>query len=158
MSQDPTHRLPAARPPARRDIAYVQSDEALWREYVGDRLRSLTTGVTLVAIVAAAALGVGLWALLADPRDQAPSDRMQRLEGRVERLDAALDQRPAAGDLAGVREQQQSLDQRLRALEEQLDEPSDETQAMIEAIESTQQAIAQLEDRVASLEQSAPAP
>jgi uncharacterized protein HemX len=145
---EPTRRLRVA---GRRDVAYV-SDEALWREHIYDRLRSLTTAVTLVAIVAVAALGVGLWALLADPRDD--TDRLRRIEQRIEQLEAQ--QRPATDDLAAVRQRQQALDERLRALEDQADEPAAETEAMIEAIESTQQSVAQLEQRVADLEQAAP--
>ena len=148
LPDEPTRRLPGA---GRRDVAYVH-DEALWREHLYDRLRSLTTAVTLVAIVAVAALGVGLWALLADPRDD--TDQLRRIEQRVEQLEAQ--QRPAAEDLAAVRERQQALERRLLALEDQADEPAEETQAMIEAIESTQQSVTQLEQRVAGLEQAAP--
>jgi peptidoglycan hydrolase CwlO-like protein len=156
MSDHPTRRLPPARPVlGEPNVAYV-SDEAIWREHIHDRLRSLTTAVTLASLVAVAALGVTLWALFADPADDASADRVQRLEQRVDQLEARLTQRPAAEDLVAVRERQQSLDERLQALEDQADEPAEETQAMIEAIESTQQAIAQLEERVAELEQSAP--
>lgn len=132
------------------------SDEALWREHVHDRLRSLTTAVTLVGLVALAALGVTLWALFADPRKDASTEQVRRLEQRVEQLDGRLQQRPAARDLIAVRERQQSLEEHFRALEDQLNEPAEETRAMIEAIESTQQAVSQLEQRVANLEEAAP--
>ena len=132
------------------------SDEALWREHVHDRLRSLTTAVTLVGLVALAALGVTLWALFTDPREDASTELVRRLEQRVEQLDARLQQRPAARDLIAVRERQQSLEEHFRALEDQLNEPAEETRAMIEAIESTQQAVSQLEPRVATLEEAAP--
>jgi septal ring factor EnvC (AmiA/AmiB activator) len=156
MPDDPTRRLPAARPVAtERDVAYI-SDEAVWREHVHDRLRSVTVAVTLVAIVAMAALGVALWALDADERGGVSTNRVLRLERRVEQLDARLRQRPAADDVAAVRERQQSLQERLQTLEDQANAPDQETQAMIEAIESTQQAVAQLEQRVADLEQTAP--
>jgi hypothetical protein len=156
MSDDPTRRLPSTRPVVREPgVAYV-SDEALWREHIHDRLRSLTTAVTLAAIVALAALGVALWGLFADPSEDGSTDRVRRLEQRVEQLDARLRQRPAAEDVVAIRERQESLEQRFRALEDQANEPAEETQAMIEAIESTQQAVAQLEERVAELEQAAP--
>jgi uncharacterized protein HemX len=157
MSDHPTWRLPATRPVAgQRDVTYVEADEALWRDYLRDRLASLTTGLTLVAIVAVAALGVGLWSVFADPGDDVSTERLRRLEQRVEQLDARLGERPGAQDLIAVREQQQSLDQRLRALEEQASEPAEETQAMIQSIQATQQEVVQLEERVADLEQTAP--
>jgi hypothetical protein len=156
MSGDPTRRLPSTRPVVGDpSVAYV-SDEALWREHVHDRLRSLTTAVTLAAIVALAALGVALWGLFADPDEDGSTDQVRRLEQRIEQLDARLQQRPAAADVVAVRERQQALEQRFRALEDQANEPAEETEAMIEAIESTQQAVAQLEQRVADLEQTAP--
>ena len=136
--------------------AYVQSDEAFWHEYVHDRLRSLTTAVTLLAIIAVAALGVGLWALLAAPDDDASTDRVRRLEARVAALDARLEQRPEAVDLAAVRDRQRSLEQAVRSLEAGLDRPDEEIEAVIEAVEATRQSVAQLEQRVAELEQTTP--
>jgi len=157
MSDDPTWRLPATRRVVgQRDVTYVDGDEVFWRDYLRDRLSSLTTGLTLVAIVAVAALGVGLWSVFADPGDDVSTERLRRLEQRVEQLDARLAQRPEAQDVIAVREQQQSLDQRLRALEEQASEPAEETEAMIQSIEATQQEVVQLEERVAELERTAP--
>jgi hypothetical protein len=44
MSDHPTWRLPATRPVAgQRDVTYIEADEALWRDYLRDRLASLTT-------------------------------------------------------------------------------------------------------------------
>ena len=156
MSDEPTRGLPPTRPVVGAPTVAHVPDDALWREHIHDRLRSLTTAVTLVAIVAVAALGLTVWSLLADPGDDASTEQVQRLRERVEQLEARLTQRPRAEDLVAVRERQQSLDERLGALEDQANEPAEETQAMIEAIESTQQAIAQLEERVAELEQTAP--
>jgi uncharacterized protein HemX len=157
VSDEPTRRLPPARPPVGGpEVAYVHPDEALWREHIFDRLRSLTTGVTLVAIVAVAGLGVGLWALLTDEDDNVSGDRISRLEQRVESLDSRLRQRPAADDLAALRAQQRSLDERVRALEERTNEVGEAAQGTIEAVDATQQSVADLEQRVAQLEQSAP--
>jgi septal ring factor EnvC (AmiA/AmiB activator) len=139
-----------------RSPAYVQTDEAFWHEYVHDRLRSLTTAVTLLAIIAVAALGVGLWALFAAPGDDASTDRVRRLEARVAALDARLQQRPAAVDLAAMRDRQRSLEQSVQSLEARLDRPDEEIEAVIEAVEATRQSLAQLEQRVADLERTAP--
>ena len=65
MSGDRTRRLAATRRVVGdRSVAYVHSDEEFWRRYLHERLRSLTSAVALVAIVAVAALGVGLWSIL----------------------------------------------------------------------------------------------
>jgi uncharacterized protein HemX len=157
MSDDPTRRLAATRPVVGdRSVAYVHSDEEFWRQYLYERLRSLTTAVTLVAIVAVAALGVGLWSILGDQSEDASTERMSRLEQRVDALDARLRQRPAADDLAAVRERQEAAEQALRTLERKTAAPEEDTAAVIEAVDATQQSVAQLEQRVAALEQGAP--
>ena len=58
-SDDPTRRLPPADP-----VAYGDAEELLFREDVRDRLRSLTTAVVMLAVLAVAALGIAIWALL----------------------------------------------------------------------------------------------
>ena len=157
MSDDPTRRLAATRRViGDRSVAYVHSDEEFWRQYLHERLRSLTTAVALVAIVAVAALGVGLWSILGDPGDGASTERVSRLEQRVDALDAQLQQRPAADDLAAVRERQEAVEQALRTLERNAERPDEEMAAVIEAVDATQQSVAQLEQRIAALEQAAP--
>ena len=157
MSDDPTRRRAATRPVVSdRSVAYVHSDEEFWRQYLHERLRSLTTAVTLIALVAVAALGVGLWAIFGDERDGASTDRVRRLESRVDVLDARLRQRPAADDLAAVRERQDAIEQALRALDRKQAQPDEDTAAVIEAVDATQQSVAQLEQRIAALEQAGP--
>jgi septal ring factor EnvC (AmiA/AmiB activator) len=156
MSDDPTRRL-AARPVVRdASVAFVHSDEELWRRYIHDRLRSLTTAVALAAIVSVAALAVGLWSLFGDPGGGASDERVNRLESRVDALDAQLQQRPGADDLAAVRKRQESLDRALRTLQTNVEQPDEDTAAVIEAVDATQQSVAQLEQRIAALEQDAP--
>ena len=58
-SDDPTRRRHATEP-----VAVTQADELLFREEVRDRLRSLTTAVAFLAVLAVAALGIAIWALL----------------------------------------------------------------------------------------------
>jgi uncharacterized protein HemX len=155
MAEDPTRRLAAPRRVvADTSVAYVHSDEELWRQYLHERLRSLTTAVTLVAIVAVAALGVGLWSILGD--QGASIERVSRLEERVDATDARLQQRPEANDLAAVRERQEAVEQALRTLERKAEAPDENTAAVIEAVDATQQSLAQLEQRIAALEQEAP--
>ena len=157
MSDDPTRRLAATRPVvAERSVAYVHSDEEYWRQYLHDRLRSLTTAVTLVALVAVAALGVGLWAIFGDEDDGASTERVRRLESLGDVLDARLRQRPAADDLAAIRERQEAAEQALRTLQRKAEQPDEDTAAVIEAVDATQQSVAQLEQRIAALEQATP--
>jgi BMFP domain-containing protein YqiC len=153
---DPTRRLPPVR---QRQTVYVEPDEALWRQEVRDRLRSQTTAITLVAVIAIAALGVGLWAVFADAQDKnaASVERTVRLEQRVQRLEASLRQRAAPRqDVIALRQQQQTLEQRLQVLEDRADDPNDDLDAMSQAIAGTQQAVEQLEQRVGQLERAAP--
>jgi uncharacterized protein HemX len=157
MSDDPTRRLAATRPVVEdRSVAYVRSDEELWRQYLHERQRSLTTAVTLVAIVAVAALGVALWSILSDQGDGASTERVSRLEQRVDAVDARLQQRPEADDLAAVRERQEAAEQALRTLERNAQRPDEDTAAVIEAVDAIQQSVAQLEQRIAALEEASP--
>lgn len=157
---DPTRRMPpVSAPPRRGTTVYVEPEEALWRQEVLDRLRSQTTAITLVAVLAFAALGVGLWAVLSDAQrdDGASSARVSRLEQRVDRVESALSGRDTAlQDVATLRERQQALEQRLRGLEQRVADPVEELDTMSQAITATQQAIEQLEERVDQLEQATP--
>ena len=158
MSDDPTRRLAATRPVVGdRSVAYVHSDEEFWRQYLYERLRSLTTAVTLVGIVAVAALGVGLWSLLGDPGDGASTERVSRLEAARRRARRAT---PAASGgqtisprFASARRRWSRTFVRSRGRRRQ---PDEDTAAVIEAVDATQQSVAQLEQRIAALEQAAP--
>jgi peptidoglycan hydrolase CwlO-like protein len=154
---DPTRRLPPAPPlPARRrEVAYVEPDDLLWRQEVLDRLRSLTTAVVLLAVLAVSALGIALWALFADPADErgAAPVRVRELEERVDELESELEQTASGDALSTLREQQRSLDQRLQALDAQVRQPIEDLDVMSDAIVETQQAVEQLEQRIDALEQ-----
>jgi uncharacterized coiled-coil protein SlyX len=159
-SEDPTRRLPpVSTPPRRGPTVYVEPDEALWRQEVRDRLRSQTTAITLVAVLAFAALGVGLWAVLSDAQqdDGASSARVRSLEQRMDRVESALSQRAAAlENVARLRDRQQALEQRLEGLEQRIADSAESLDSTTQAITATQQAIEQLEERVDQLEQAAP--
>ena len=120
--------------------------DSTWREYVTDRLRSLTRAMAVVAVLAVAALGISLWALLAEDDDEAEGRARARavrsLEDRVERLEAEVDRAPSRV-VVSVRDEQRSLDERLDELE----------QDTSEAIEGLRQDVRELEDRVDELRQ-----
>jgi septal ring factor EnvC (AmiA/AmiB activator) len=155
-SEEPTRSLPPARPPLRhREVVQLEPEELLWRQEVRDRLRSLTTAVTLVALVAVAGLGVALWVLFADPQDDrgASVARVGSLEDRVGKLESGLERSASRDALATVREQQRSLDQRLQALEAKVQQPSEDLNRMRDSLVETQQALDELAQRVEDLEQ-----
>ena len=136
-------------------MVQVEPEELLWRQEVRDRLRSLTTAVTLVAAVAVAGLGVALWVLFADPQDDrgASGARVGQLEDRVRQLESGIERTASRDALATVREQQRSLDQRLQALDAKAERPSEDFNALSDSLVSTQQALEQLTERVEDLEQ-----
>ena len=154
-SEDPTRSLPPARPAVRQREVVVEPEELLWRQEVRDRLRSLTTAVTLAALVAFAALGVALWVLFADPQDDrgASGARVNQLEDRVQQVESAVERSASSDALDAMRQQQRSLDRRLQALETKVDQPSEDVSAVRDALAETQQALDQLAQRVDDLEQ-----
>jgi septal ring factor EnvC (AmiA/AmiB activator) len=154
MADDPTRPLPPARPPVTQAVTYVDTDELAWRQEVRERLRSLTTAITLVGILAAGALGVALWGLLRDDDgDGASLARVRALEERVDSLESESDESASRTEAAAIRERQRTLEQRLQTLTQQVRQPSADLEATRDALEATQQSIDQLEQRVDALEQ-----
>jgi uncharacterized protein HemX len=120
----------------------LQSDST-WRAHVDDRLRSLTRALAVVALLAVAALGIALWALLAEDDDgRARARAVRALEDRVERLEAEVDRAPSRV-VVSVRDEQRSLDERLDELE----------QYTSEATDGLRQDVRELEGRVDELRQ-----
>lgn len=118
--------------------------DSTWREHVEDRLHSLTRALAVVAVLAVAALGISLWALLAEDDDdgRARARAVRSLEDRVERLEAEVDRAPSRV-VVSVRDEQRSLDERLDEVE----------QDTSEAIDGLRQDVRELEDRVDELRQ-----
>jgi uncharacterized protein HemX len=123
--------------------------DSTWRTHVIYRLRSLTRALAVVALLAVAALGIALWALLAEDDDdgRARARAVRALEDRVERLEAEVDRAPSRA-VASVRDEQRSLDERLDELE----------QDTSEAIDGLRQDVRELEDRVDELQQQVDRP
>jgi DNA repair exonuclease SbcCD ATPase subunit len=118
--------------------------DSTWRAHVIDRLRSLRRALAVVAALAVAALGIALWAVLAEDDDdgRARARAVRALEDRVERLEAQVDRAPSRV-VVSVRDEQRSLDERLDELE----------QDTSEAIDGLRQDVRELEDRVDELRQ-----
>ena len=163
---EPTRRLPPtgpAEPLREREVVTTTEPDPAWVQEILDRLRSLRTGVALVAVLALAALGVGLWALLTqeeenDARRGASQERVSELEDRVDALENDTEDAASQDAVQGVREQQRELEERLSALEQQSDDgAAEDVQAdlreVADAVEQNGQAIEQLDQRVSDLEQ-----
>ena len=118
--------------------------ESAWRALVQDRLRSLTRWLVAIGVLAVAALGVGLWALLSDEdgdrRTRAAAVRA--LEDRVDELESEV-QRAPSRVVVSVRDEQEALEQRVDALEEGTND----------AVEDVRQDVEELQARVEELEQ-----
>jgi uncharacterized coiled-coil protein SlyX len=167
---DPTRPLPPAEPrrPVLEREAVVTAEPDPWAVEILDRLRSLRFGVTLVGLLAAAALAVALWALLSqddrDSRRGASAARVSTLEDRVDELEQQAGDAASSDDLASLRDRQRQLDERLSALEDEAgggnaveDLQGDVTQ-LSDSVEQLGQTVEDLDQRVQELEQQSASP
>ena len=93
--------------------------DAAWRAHVQRRLRSLTWALVAVAVLTVTALGVAVWALLAEDDDdrRVRTGAIRALEDRVDELESEVERAPSRVQVS-IRDEQQSLDERLDGLEE----------------------------------------
>jgi len=175
---EPTRRLPPTpRPDAlrpgtyEREVAVTARDDLVWREELLDRLNSLRTAVVLLGIVAVAALGVALWALLtqeeeSDARRGASVEQLRDLEERVEELEQDVDQAAPRDALSELSESVESLDERVGTLEDRVEQQGDggaseqavedlqgDVQQLGDAVEQLGDALEELDQRVEAVEQ-----
>jgi DNA repair exonuclease SbcCD ATPase subunit len=170
---EPTRRLPPTPPPGtyEREVAVTARDDLVWREEVLDRLRSVRSAVVLVGIVAVAALGVALWALLtqeeeSDARRGASVERVRDLEQRVEQLEQDVERASPRDAVSQLSENVESLDERLGAVEDRVEQQGDgaasaqavedlqgDVQQLGAAVEQLGEAVEQLDQRVEAVEQ-----
>ena len=151
--EEPTRRFPPARPIAtERAVVRTVPEETLWAEVL-DRLGSVRTGLVVVALIALAALGVALWALLDDAGDSDRQDasrvRVERLADRVDRLESQVGEAASQGGVAAIRDGQRALQRRVQALEA----PVEESRAAAEDVQEIAASIVALQDSVEALEQ-----
>lgn len=151
--EEPTRGLPPARPIAsERTVVRTAPEETLWAEVL-DRLGSLRTGLVVVAVLALAALGVSLWALLDDAgdpdRENASRVRVERLADRVDRLESQLGETASEGGVAAIRAGQRGLQRRVKTLEATVEE----SRAAAQDLEQITAATGALRDSVEALEQ-----
>jgi len=156
-SDDPTRRLRPAEP-----VAYTDADELLFREEVRDRLRSLTTSVALLAVLAVAALGVAIWALLSNQDSGGPQgasvSRVRALEDRVDALAADVKNAASKDDLQQLNRREQELADKVDALDKQATQTADDLDTVTNDVDTLKQDVDDLKTRVDALEQSGTAP
>jgi hypothetical protein len=151
--EGPKRRFPPARPIATEHaVVRTVPEETLWAEVL-DRLGSVRAGLVVVAVIALAALGVALWALLDDAGDPDRQDasrvRVERLADRVDRLESQVGEAASEGGVAAIRDGQRALQRRVQALEA----PVEESRAAAEDLEEIAASIEALQDGVEGLEQ-----
>ena len=120
------------------------ASEAAWRVLMENRVRSLTRWLAVIGVLSAAALGVGLWALLAaEDEEQRPrAADVRALEDRVDELESEVERGPSRV-VVSVRDEQQALEERVEALEEDTRD----------AVDEVRRAVDELRERVDELEQ-----
>lgn len=159
--EPPTRRIPPT-PPPRATVSETEYVADPYVERLRDRIRSLTTAVTLTALLATAALGVALYAILSEDeegdggRRGASPARVSSLSDRVDELENRVGDRATKNDVEALEERIQSAEQQA----EQAGEDGGDTAQLQESIEAVDQRVQQLEQRVDEVEQSGgqPAP
>lgn len=134
-----------------------------------DRLDSLRTAVVLLGVVAVAALGIALWALLtqeeeSDARRGATVEQVRDLEQRVQELEQDVNRAPSRDALSQLSDTVESLDERVGAVERQgsdeqaVEDLQGDVQQLGDTIEQLGDAIEQLDERVSAVEQQGGSP
>ena len=166
MSDDPTRRIPEIPPrdlpPAYAPAAPVYAEDEDPR-VLSDRIRSLQTALALLGVLAVAALGVALWALLTgDDDDQqrvdrrgASTERVAELEARVDELRGAVRDAPSAEAVQQLQDDQQQLQTQVDEVAEaaggEQTATDEEARAAVEQLTSQ---VAELEARIDQVEQA----
>ena len=161
--EEPTRPIPRARPIAtERTVVRTEAEETLWAEVL-DRVGSLRTGLVVVAVLAFAAVGVALWALLDDvgdaDREGASRVRVERLADRVDRLESEVGEAASEGGVAAIRDRQRALQRRVQALEATVEESraaAEDVEEIASTFEALQDTVDALEQRLDAVEQQQP--
>jgi FtsZ-interacting cell division protein ZipA len=153
--EPPTRRIDPVQPPSSpREMEVVTEDPAGARAALLDELRSLKRTLAIVGIVAIAALGVALWALLSqeeegDAQRGASNERVSQLEDRVDELEGDVENAASDESVSKVRQQQEDLTEQV----EQLSEDGSGSDDAQQAVEQVQQDVEELGQRLDDLEQ-----
>lgn len=158
MTRDPlAPPPPGARPPRPGDTAYLPGEpvDAAWAARLEDEVRSLKRLAALLGLLAVAAIGIGLWALLSDDDSKGASrERVARIDDRVDRLERRLGTASEESDTARLENELQE-----KAGKEDLQGIQDDVGDLrvsldkLAAADSQDEGVAKLEDRVDELAQ-----
>jgi len=154
---DPTRPIqPHPREPVMRERVVEDDPE---RAALRDSIRSLRTALWLVALLAAVALGVAAYALLAEDdedngRTPASASRVAAIDDKVDELENRLDERATKGQVENVRKDLDDLEERLGDVSKTAQDSGGDDDAQ-QAVDDVKGDVQQLEDRVNDLEQQA---
>jgi uncharacterized protein HemX len=115
-----------------------------------DRLRSLTTAVVLLAVLAVVALGVALWALLSQNEDQ-NSGQQAASKSSVQSLRDDVDQLSDDVRNAASKQDIQQLADKLDALDSKVTKTSDDLAETNDTVRTLRQDVDDLQQRVEAL-------
>ena len=156
-SDDPTRRLRPTEP-----VAYTDADELLFRQEVRDRLKSLTTSVALLAVLAVAALGVAIWALLSnqdsDNAQGATASQVTALEDQVDELNTDVNNAATKNEVQQLSKREQELADKVDELDKQATKTAGDLDTVSTDVDTLKQDVEDLQQRVDALEQGAAAP
>jgi hypothetical protein len=158
--EEPTRPIPPARPLAtEREVVRTAREGTLWAEVL-DRLGSVRAGLVAVTVLAFAALGVALWALLSDvgdpDREAATRVRIERLTDRVDRLQSQVGEAASEGGVAAIRQGQRALQRRVQKLGVTVAESAagaQDVEQMATSVQALQDSAEALDQRLQALEQ-----
>jgi 3-phenylpropionate/cinnamic acid dioxygenase small subunit len=133
-----------------RETEYVVDPE---KEELRDRIRSLRTALALTALLATAALGIGLYTLLAEDEEQgvdrrgASPARVAALDDRVDELENRVGDRATKNQLDQIEQRQERLEGQI----EQAGEAGGDAEAVQQSVEQINADVQALEQRVDEL-------
>jgi peptidoglycan hydrolase CwlO-like protein len=133
----------------------VTEEPAGARAALLEELQSLKRTLALIGVIAIAALGVALWALLSQEDDSggdaggASSERVSGLEDRVDTLEGDVEDAASDESVSRLRQQQEDLGEQV----DQLSEQSSDSDAQ-DSVEQLSQQVDELGQRVDDLERA----
>jgi methyl-accepting chemotaxis protein len=164
----PTQRLQPSPPQAEYEERIVERGAPVtdWGGVIArleDAISSLRTGLIVVGLLSALALGVALYSLLADDesdgntRQGASSERVSRLDDRVDRLSRQVQGLRSADDgTDDLEERVDSLSQTVDSLRNQTGSGDNAAAEATQAVEQLDQRVDDLSRQIQELRQSPP--
>jgi vacuolar-type H+-ATPase subunit I/STV1 len=134
----------------------LETDAGAWHALMLDRLQSLRTAVAIVTVVALAALGVAVWALLRDDgggtrRQSVSAARVRALENRVQRLEQRV---PSQQDIASLRDDAQAIAKRVAGAEVAATAAQRRADTLDQRLHEDRQQLRDLQQRVDAIERA----